>query len=126
MNSIETVNCVVQSSWPSVWSFGFGALTCAAIQAGAISFLLALSKPLFPPHIHVFLVLTLALIRMAVSAAIKKVRSSISNAFVTQVPAAQANDPPVKAMRKPRVLDHSLTSEFMKSAENTKEEGKIE
>jgi hypothetical protein len=109
-----------------VWSFTAGVATYAAIQNGAITYAVSASRYVLPAQFHLTLMLVITLVSMflkiirfrlvsSIKSAMAKVTTYSENesesASIQQVP--QESDVPTRAMRKPRVLEQKLTSEFM-------------
>ena len=125
MNMIEPFQAAC-SQCSHVWSFMAGVASYAAIQNGAISYAVSASRYVLPSQFHFTLVLVVTLISMFLKIVRFRLASSIKSAMakiatfnedksanvsIQQVP--QPSDVPTRAMRKPRVLEQKLTSEFM-------------
>jgi len=97
-------------------SFLLGAASYAAIANGLISKSFGLIRPLLPAQVNVFIFLVLTMFRVIGSYAFKRWQACLRSAC-TRDKIVEANDPPIKLMKKPRSIAQPLTSEFMMSEE---------
>lgn len=93
----------------------YGYFTAQAVNAGAMSYLLKLAKPIVPVQIYVICVMFFAISKVALTIAYNKLSktcSSIQSKYFEKPP-SQCDFPMAQTMRSPRIIPEPLTSNFM-------------